>query len=262
MILSFFVFSFFCFVSFNILQKKTDISPDELEECLNIIHRHIFLNQEEMCDILAQKQARHGSETVASEVASKMTEGFFLNFLLFLLFITSVLNFLWSSGLTTFLHTHSLGDATHLDTSDVSGLTIRTHRSVRSIRTHRSQMGGKSYMGRSEVTQWDLGARDDDTDNQADDFSFDGSGDSDLGSLGIDSDKVDGVPFDLGEEEITDFDLSSGIPDSETFDDSNESTGLLTGHSSGSFSFSFLFFLLAFSFPSFFLSPIFLRKIS
>ncbi len=105
----------------------------------------MHLNVEELCEILQHKNAQ--TETAASDVASKMTE-----------------------GLTTFLHTHSLGDASQLNTSDVSGLTIRTQRTQRN-RTDKSHMSARN---RSEATQWDWDDATDKTDKTDALFSFEG----------------------------------------------------------------------------------------
>lgn len=115
-----------------------------MEEGLNTLHRHLFLNIEELREILQNKQGE--TETGGSELASKMTE-----------------------GLTTFLHTHSLGDGSQLNTSDVSGLTIRTNRTTARLRTDKSLMSARN---RSEATQWDWGDETDKTDGG--NFSFEG----------------------------------------------------------------------------------------
>jgi hypothetical protein len=151
-----------------------------------------------MAEILQHKQA--ATETMASEVASKMTE-----------------------GLTTFLHTHSLGDATQLDTSDVSGLTVRTHRTNRTQRTNRTFRGTEAGRTmRSEATAWEWGEDTEKTDVGADDFSFDGSNEE-----SVKTEDIAAVPF--GEDPIVEFDLSSEVPDSESIDATMEHTSLLTG---------------------------------
>ena len=45
----------------------------ELEEALNTTHRHLYLNIEEMEEVLNQRQNTEG--TVQSEIASKITDG-------------------------------------------------------------------------------------------------------------------------------------------------------------------------------------------
>tara|TARA_R110002050_G_scaffold81309_7_gene173843 strand:- start:3513 stop:8018 length:4506 start_codon:yes stop_codon:yes gene_type:complete len=177
--------------------RPVDIDPEEMEESLNTLHRHLYLNREELCDVLNLNHGK-GTATVLTDAASRMTE-----------------------GLTTFLHTHSLGDATHLDTSDVSGFThVGTIRGAaggrsRMDRTLRSERHGRTAGPITEQnTMWDLGDNTE-TMNDGDEFTFDGD-DSDLDNAGnILTEDIKLVP--LGQEDdITEFDLSSTVPDDET----------------------------------------------
>ena len=121
------------------------------------------------------------------------------------------------TGLTTFLHTQS-----HLDTSDISGLTVLTAgtrsagRSRATTKTRATTKSGDTWM------DWDS----DKTDNN-NEFTFDGGGSDLEGSSMVDTENIELVPFELGEEDvITDFDLSSHVPDSE--DSGDEQTSLIS----------------------------------
>ena len=181
--------------------KPADVNPMELEEALNTVHRHLYENREEMIEVLVQAKNRsHGTGTAHTALSQGLTD-----------------------GLTTFLHTHSLGDATNLNTSDMSGLTLATERG------RKSRMGDRSMMSRRDRTLRDTSRRDragpktevdwdwgEDTENIEEDMSFVES-DQDLDHIvNVPSEDIEIVGF--GEkDEITDFDLSSTLPsDDET----------------------------------------------
>eukprot|EP00009_Paramoeba_aestuarina_P003177 CAMPEP_0201514696 /NCGR_PEP_ID=MMETSP0161_2-20130828/6463_1 /ASSEMBLY_ACC=CAM_ASM_000251 /TAXON_ID=180227 /ORGANISM="Neoparamoeba aestuarina, Strain SoJaBio B1-5/56/2" /LENGTH=1626 /DNA_ID=CAMNT_0047911325 /DNA_START=239 /DNA_END=5119 /DNA_ORIENTATION=- len=154
------------------------IDTMELEEALNTAHRHLYLNMEEMQEVLAQRGG--GTEgTIQSEIASKMTD-----------------------GLTTFLHTQS-----HLDTSDISGLTAGGRPRLKSRAGTVKSGAGESWLDWVQDSDKTL----------THDFTFEGAG-SDLdGSSLVETENIEVVPFAFGggdKDEITDFDLSSHVPDS------------------------------------------------
>ena len=93
-----------------------------------------------------------------------------------------------------------------MDTSDISGLTAAR---TRGGATTKSRAGTHN----KSDTWLDWVQDSDKTDH---DFTFEGGGSDLEGSSIVDTENIELVPFNLGgdEDEITDFDLSSHVPDS------------------------------------------------